>query len=491
MTIYLYRICKLVTSIELDFALWSSSSGIESSCKLYSARETPPARLACLDTAFQDEQHEHNHTPKKISVIERLPYEVLASIFEDAHSPDSGLELLWSQVSSQWRSTAIATPILWRTIQLLVDRPDQFELATLYLARSKATPIDITVTQGPDDSQHAVAYGKLLCDHIHHCRQLKFCISSLESAGIILGFLVMASAPLLQSFDAHLPSGYQPADQILMGGTPMLAVMHLRASASFLPPLHTVTSLHIHNIRSDSRIELQHWRDLLSSLPHLISLVINGNVVVFPVWTSGPSVTLPALRTLEITIVDMEESESGLLRCLYDTIDAPLLECLSLHNYIDRDLAFLEDSWHFGVTKFPALDTLILSGLDDGEDACFAHFMRAFPHAQTVIFKGSMMAHFYELLNLLPEADGSQPRYWPRLRHLTAIDLQYADRHEMNELLATCLASRIAMGKPIETLTLTKTDIDRLPIQSRCLCHPTAAWMDLVKVVEYEREDKA
>ncbi|KAF7979557.1 hypothetical protein HWV62_41828 [Athelia sp. TMB] len=269
----------------------------------------------------------------------------------------------------------------------------------------------------------------------------------------------------------------------------MLAVTHLRASVSFLPSLHTVTSLQIHNIWAGSLIEFQHWKDILSSLKHLISLVVNGDVVTSPTWISGGSVTLPVLRTLEINVVDLEEPESDLFECLYDTIDAPLLECLLLHNYIDGDLAFLEDSWHLGASKFPMLGTLVLSGLGEEVDS-LNHFMQAFPHTQAVIFKAPMKGHLYEVLQLLQETDGPHPRYWPRLRHLTAIDLQFSDRDDMNELLLTCFVGRMSMGKPIETLALTRTDIDKLSVYDDGLFYQ-AEWMDLVKVVEYESDDEA
>ncbi|KAF7986560.1 hypothetical protein HWV62_26300 [Athelia sp. TMB] len=447
------------------------------------AQGTPPAQHLDLDAACQVEQPECNHIPHKTSVIERLPHEILACIFEEAYSLENGLELLFSQVTSQWRNVAINTPRLWRSIHLLVDRPPPPELAALYLTRSKVTPIDITVTQNLYDDQNGAFYGKLLADHIHRCRRLKLSVYSMESARTILDFLVVASAPLLQTFDAYLKSEQQPAIQILLGGTPVLAVMHLRASAGFLPPLYAVTTLHIHNIQFASLIELEHWRDILSSLTHLVSLVINGDFLASPIWTSGASITLPALRTLEINVVDLDEPESDLFECLYETIDAPLLGCLSLRNYTDDDLAFLEDSWHLGATKFPALHTLVLSGLGE-EYTYLVPLVRAFPYVETVTFTGNVQANFHAVLQLLQRADGSD-LYWPRFRHLIVSDMLPFDHDDMRDLLAGCLAARIIVEKPIETLTIRKSDVYLMCVDDDGLLSQTG-WMDLVRVVEVE-----
>ncbi|KAF7979555.1 hypothetical protein HWV62_41824 [Athelia sp. TMB] len=145
-----------------------------------SAPETPLAHPTDMEAACQFEQPECNHISKKTPVVERLPYEILAYIFEEVHSP--GLELVLSQVTPQWRDIAVNTPKLWCTIYLRVDRPKQLEFAALYLTRSKGIPVDITVTHCLDDNQHAVVYAELLADHIHHCRQLALYIRSMESA---------------------------------------------------------------------------------------------------------------------------------------------------------------------------------------------------------------------------------------------------------------------------------------------------------------------
>ncbi|KAF7984587.1 hypothetical protein HWV62_13819 [Athelia sp. TMB] len=451
--------------------------------ELHNTRDILLARLAGSETAIRKVQDEYNCVFNKTSVIEKIPNEILATIFEEARSS----KVQASQVTRRWRDVVINTPRLWSRIDVSIDTLQKVELVALYLSRSKAVPFDMTVTEHLQVHRHQTVLGELLREHMHHCSLLRISFCSTESARTILDFFVMISAPLLETFDAQCLRSTRDSHQpttILLGGTPKLSVVHFRSFSSYMPQLHTVTTLHLHNVAFGLRVTIQNWRDIFTSLTRLVSLVIMGGFVETQIMVARSSVTLPALRTLR-----MVEPSGEQFQYLYDNIDAPLLECMSLHGCNGVDFAFLENSWHLGATKFPALETLVLSDFNDVDDEYLASFVRAFPHAQTVTFQGQKKNNFSEVLRLLLRTDppGS---YWPRLRHLSSPELHHFVRYyDARALLEKCLGHRIDMGQPINTLSLPKNVIAHLLMDRDGLPSQTA-WMDLVTVVECESENQ-
>ncbi|KAF7965231.1 hypothetical protein HWV62_44917 [Athelia sp. TMB] len=444
--------------------------------EMHKARETLfiPLHFAKLETATRIVQDEYNTIFNKTSAIHKLPNEILATIFEAAHHGQNGLELQLSRVTRRWRAVTINTPRMWCKIDLRVDGILKVRLLALYLSRSKAVPFRLMVTERLDDEEYEDILGRLLGDHIHRCRHLAFNFRSIESAAIILDYLAVASAPILKLFDVGVypPIGVQQSSVLFTGGAPMLSVVRLRGLASYIPPLQFITVLHVDHFEAGTGLEIQKWRDMLSPLTRLVSLVIKGGVIT-EFWEPEPLVKLPALRTLQI-----EESGQGQLQYLYHIIDAPLLECFSLAVYMERD------PWYFGTTKFPTVHTLTLTlaTINHTEQQLFAS-MQAFPNVHTVSFKRQDWSEFNTMLRLLLKAD-PQCLHWPRLRHFASTVMLFNRDHVTPKLLNECLTSRINMGRPIETLTLVKHVIDELSTDHDGL-PPQKAWKDLVQVIEY------
>ncbi|KAF7986636.1 hypothetical protein HWV62_26452 [Athelia sp. TMB] len=150
----------------------------------------------------------------------------------------------------------------------------------------------------------------------------------------------------------------------------------------------------------------------------------------------------------------MTRLDGNQVHYIYDDIDAPLLEFLSLETCPIENLNRLR-RWRLGPPKFPNLRTFLIT--EDPEDPInlpLRHFMRAFPHLHTVKFKRQRRAQFRQVLELLLKTC---------------------------ELLTRALTHRITIGHPIETLAVSKKVIAAVLLSA-------PAWTKLVEVVKYETD---
>ena len=425
--------------------------------EMHNARSKLLAQLTDLEAATRAVQTEYNSIVNCTSAIAKIPNEILSIIFQEAHSGEDGLEFQASQVTRRWRGVAINTHILWSRIHLTVDKLQKVQLFSLYLTRSKAVPVDLKVTERLDDEEHVPILGKLLADHIPRCRQLTLDFASTGSARIIYNSLIEVSAPLLESFDATYlwEMGIDPPAAILSSGTPMLATIHLRAAPHYLPPVHSVTTLHMHAIDCPERISMETWRGMFRSLTHLVSLVIEGSAA-------------PHGRNW------------GHARALlYEAIEAPLLQSLTLQDFIDRDIDLLAGRWPSGAARFPALRALILTG--SNMHAQLDLLMCSFRHVQNVTVIGQSGEFMSELLRALQD-----PANWPALRILSLPDIWLLDEHSTHELLSHCVTRRIERGRPLETLVLAESVVHEL-LMGAVLVDDGLPWFDLVRLAEYDK----
>ncbi|KAF7986627.1 hypothetical protein HWV62_26434 [Athelia sp. TMB] len=460
--------------------------------ELSNGRDKLLAQLADLEATIQAVQAEYNNIFNALSNISKLPNEILASIFEEAHVREPGFEMSAAQVTRRWRNVAISTSKIWAVFYLSgVNGLLGVDRAALYLTRSKSVPFDLTVkfTSGEEEftsgeeEEFAACFGRLLAQHIHRVRLLSIDFHSTNGANILLDLLISASAPLLELFQIKCRvyrNDYRLID-ILAGGAQMLAVVRLWIIPTCLPPLGSVTTLHLH-IHPHYLISGQKWREALISLTNLTSLVVEGNIVQKRI--SESPVTLPALRSLSIR-ADPAQEVAEQFHEIYDTIDAPLLQSLSLHDVVDDDLLFLNNLWDLGAAKFPNLSTLILSAFN-AVDSQLVPFMRAFPNVQTITFKDQSIAHFHDVLRLLGKAEKTGA-YWPCLRRLASPNLRSFDRGTQ-DMVHSCLTCRIGMEYPIQTLALSKRVVSELLRGTTTV--PSPPWINLVKVVEYKSEDE-
>ncbi|KZP18265.1 hypothetical protein FIBSPDRAFT_1046300 [Athelia psychrophila] len=418
------------------------------------ARNALLAQVADLDAISRTVQAEYNGIFNDAAAIATLPNEILACIFEEMRRSEDGQAFLGiiAQVTRRWRDVATNTPRLWSKIS--VEKHHGFKLCALYLTRTKVVPFDLTVSIMTAHKDFAT-FVQLLTDHMNHCRRLTIVTASTIEADKLLTTLLPLSAPLLESFDmSRKPTvSAQPWPlsrnidvTILAGGAPLLTTVRLSKVPCCLPPLDSVTALHLLNVHPNSRLSGETLRDALLSLKRLTLLEVEGQIIDANVWLHGDAIELPALQTLRIGADDGQHFASQFL-VLYEAIDAPSLQVLSLYNFGDDDLIFLSTS---DKKPFPALSTLML--IECGAVISqFGPIMRVFPQVETVVIERNVPA----LLSLLQAADGESVR-WPRLRKL-AIPRWLSSHlpvHEVHERLYNCVTGRIRIGHPIAELSL-------------------------------------
>ncbi|KZP18276.1 hypothetical protein FIBSPDRAFT_893618 [Athelia psychrophila] len=466
--------------------------------EINSAREPLLAQIADLEETSRAVQHEYNIILNKASAIATLPNEIIASILEETR----GLELLVSQVTHRWRDVAIDSPKLWSNIQVNLAKEQAVNLSALYLTRSKGFPFNLTIVNNIGGiNEHVALFGQMLADHIAHCRHLTIDYSS-RDCNILLDFLIPVAAPLLESLDMTY-CDYRPHDNslgpgprmadILRGGAPVLASVHLSQMPCCLPPLGSVTTLRLLELRPDSGIIGNKWHDVLVSLTRLTSLEVEGEIMAS--WIQGAAITLPALRTLRICATGDQEVAREFQR-LYEAIDAPSLEFLELNGFINPDLEFFDSLWPLGANKYPALHTLSLTQYrEPGAVSSRTHFapiMLAFPQVQTVIFNERGQGEACSILRLLLKSD-TGGLYWPVLNNVAFPALQSVEGDDIDNLLHQCLTSRISTGHPIGTLSFSSSCVSTLRLKGALSENggriSPPPWMDLVKVAEYEKSE--
>ncbi|KAF7315069.1 F-box domain-containing protein [Mycena indigotica] len=137
---------------EIEIALAISPGEVPPDAKLVKQRETVQQEL----NAVQDVLALHMQA---ITVAQQIPIEVLETIFTltlpdtDFISPSrTEAPLLLCQISSAWRNVALATPALWSSLSLSLDRrPGTWKnLVETWLDRSRDCPLAISFTMKRD-----------------------------------------------------------------------------------------------------------------------------------------------------------------------------------------------------------------------------------------------------------------------------------------------------------------------------------------------------
>jgi hypothetical protein len=201
-----------------------------------------------------------------VSLVNSLPNEILAMIFEAGHTADSSFislfEVTISHVIRRWRDVAINTVSLWTHIDVLSTT---YEHAMTYLERSKMCSIDIRI--GSKERLWHAAPAGVLVDVItavtcHACRWRSFSFSSDSKVDLqaILRCLANISAPFLTSLSIYYRRSsphtatvlvgvgrlnQDPCSEILKGGAPLLSEVDLNGVVLFFcwPPLEAVKRL--------------------------------------------------------------------------------------------------------------------------------------------------------------------------------------------------------------------------------------------------------
>ncbi|EJC98487.1 uncharacterized protein FOMMEDRAFT_137084 [Fomitiporia mediterranea MF3/22] len=148
---------------------------------LREALSTLESQMASLQFERKKLETRLENAVRRQSPIQRIPGELLGSIFEIGVHRASGAEdaLLLStlmRVCKHWTDVALNTPVLWSKI--VIDTPASLPKARRKLARSRAVPLDITIQFGPSVDPEAPVrggqggYGQAVIETVVHAMDL-------------------------------------------------------------------------------------------------------------------------------------------------------------------------------------------------------------------------------------------------------------------------------------------------------------------------------
>ncbi|KAJ8514626.1 hypothetical protein ONZ45_g7848 [Pleurotus djamor] len=264
------------------------------------------------------------HRNACLSINSRIPTEVLSSIFEIMALSQSYPTYSFSsfrpyanwlsvtQVCRLWRTTALNSPRMWGCIYGCT----KFELAQLFLKRSKSAPLYLRSTpRQPNPETIALLFS---------CRSR---LKEVELRWPVEGWQELFAScqlPLLETIsvepwvfypNCHLlgmPSGdpqqFQfSSDQIEGGTSPSLR--HLKLKSCYVTTLKNPHLFHLRtlNIQSDvlsPGLPLIHVFDALANMPYLEELELVNVIRSSATVQQGSVVCLPHLRRLHLGVVD-------------------------------------------------------------------------------------------------------------------------------------------------------------------------------------------
>ena len=318
--------------------------------------------------------------------ISSLPPELLAVIFELALISKRRVqyklpfEVVLSHVCSFWRAVAIATPSLWRRIDIYSSRPD---CAVSYLQRSGSLMLlDIRVDIYSADKRILIksvrkrdalirSVVNTLVDHIHRARSL-FLLTCFELTALkLLSHLHDSVAPHLQRLRMNIghPAtiGPRTAGFKAFKGLPQLTFLETDLPDCVPLSLQNLTTLHLHTLTDTLNLSYQSFFAMITAPPSLCNLSIQGclKASLWPV--NGAEFPMNNLKALRLPY------DSLLSVRILLAISAPNLVSLWLGSSFENYGQYFNSS---GPGKFPALKYLTIPSYDFSYNS---HFPLAFP----------------------------------------------------------------------------------------------------------------
>ena len=273
--------------------------------------------------------HARTHASRSTQPYPHSPllYRILSAIFEAGCAPPSSsskhpFEILVSHISQRWRYVAISTPRLWTKIALNAPTSNLFDMANIYILRSKASGLNIFVDIARESItlEGIASVCALINPHAERWNRIHVDCDWRQGFHYFLDQLP-AAAPHLQyikfdrSFDEHPDDGDDRFDaesdiprRIFIDGTPCLKSILVSGVTlhSCLPPLTAVTHLQLDHLFVT--VSINRLRTMLTSLSVLTHLAINSDIFVN--WAEAGSIDLPSLRSLHLQPQDDKDAYS-------------------------------------------------------------------------------------------------------------------------------------------------------------------------------------
>jgi hypothetical protein len=398
-----------------------------------------------------------------------LPTEILIHILEQARGlgnttrrEQEYLPELLSHVCRQWRRIALSTPLFWTHIETSpFSRSDS--MLDAYLERSKDCPVDVHYHD--DDNSEAQntfmpeipapAVNRLidkLIPHIHRCRRLYIATEVTDACKLISGRLQALTCPALEQFviTVRIPplgdnsDGNPTPFRVFAGGAPLLSSVTLQGISvnSCFPPMANVTSL----VLADNATGFTTFHKMISTMPALTSLSIEGEVVKLTSTNNVDAVQLRSLTHLRIAFPTIDEDAQYAVN-FCGLFVTPKLDTLDLDLLTPMELS---DFAHWVISAgYPLLRSLRLR-LWQSHRPIDKTLFAAFPRVSHVDLGRD---HVDDILQLLVDADKESPGepLWPSL---TKLDI-FSDRRRNDvDVLCSLVSSRQAIGRPLQAVCI-------------------------------------
>lgn len=402
---------------------------------------------------------ESNHIQEEFSYISSLPTELLTAIFEAGadSSVSPPFEILVSHISKRWRHVAINMPGLWTKV-IVTFRPHGFDVASLYLKRSKLSALNLFVNlRKAYTAEDVTSVCQLIIPHIRRWNRIHIVCFQPSMLNLFLASLPSA-APLLRCMKIHcrLYNANYTAQRIFVDGAPSLTCLLLKGVMlkQHCPPLTAITSLRIYEPSfTDTLYQMQ---TELSALTHL---VIHQPFRSF-VTPTARMIELPLLRSLHARIGTLE------FDYLVTKLSVPLLEFLLLEVPGDWNTEISAFDATSVPPRFPSLRSLTIrpSRCRCVHKPCpwllpspWRLYMLAFPTVQHFTLLFHDMRGLLGAMKCPPQSPTSS--FWPGLHTLTLI---HRTKRPNISLVRSTISARIASGHPIKKLQLSDSTIATL-----------------------------
>lgn len=385
-----------------------------------------------------------------------LPREILSWIFEltqaaeiaEAASDDCDIddasvhilsfEVLISHVSSHFRSVALSTRKLWRSIDITLVQ--SIESIAAYISRSDGCGLLVRIKFDEEEpSEDELANFDVILPHSVRYHRLVVHIVNEAMDNPIIRHFIGRDVPMLEHLSISVDEVQETtmADAGIFRSAEKLSFVRLRglAMSLFRPPLNVVTTLHLEQTLP-LPIHFTTFFQILTASPFLANLSVYGDIV--SAWSgTANQIDLPNLRSLRICGVS-GMIYSGLLL----GINAACLDSLVLKNAQEFDL---ENFWASpNVFKFPQLHSLTFCDFEFSSHA-YADVFRAFP----TITKFTTYSSTTPVILLLLAQPTQVDIPWPDLHTLTFL-LHLDD----DDLITDVVRNREAVGRPLVRLRL-------------------------------------
>ncbi|KAF7350434.1 hypothetical protein MVEN_01348600 [Mycena venus] len=311
--------------------------------------------------------------------IYSLPNELLIAIAVAGQEGDGNLQWTFkpewtlSHVSRRFRDVIVGASALWAHIDTDLDLVGSFEILKLYLERSQAYYISVTLRSSldmwktPHEDSTIVQRLYEIVPHLYHIVKLKIILETLGEAEVLSGPFRDVVAPHLQHLEIIVADvdDWKPTVEMFSPGAPRLRSLRIDGVQLQLPTAQWTASL--------THLNLRRTQDLndLADDPYLAITAqcpLLAHLQLDMTWMSAGAeqIYIPTLKSLYISISDSEDNIH--LLGILDIFDTPALTEFMVEGTHGDQISTLFNSASLPRSSFPALTSI--SFVQRGTCAC-------------------------------------------------------------------------------------------------------------------------